>query len=466
MMLVMTSLVMTQQEEPPEYISGDWIMPLAGGGVIYPTVGMKSSVVVDLALEPGNPDQVWVATADSGISFWGKIDFETRDYYGNLIGPRMNWQYYQTEIFGAGDGQCLTALTRKGEYAWVTNQTLLWIGKVEVNSNYEVASVTWWNVGKVEDGDVIIDLEVDENGHAFITTKQAVYHSTANNTVASWEKVVFPEDVYTFRGTKKLAIDGHGRAFITDYHWVIVINANGGNGFKWTPDESFQVYDITYEPASKKILVLYQMTDWWPTLCRWDTEQDVLESQRSWFMWQNSPVTFIGGPADQAGLYWIGAPSRSIRRWNGGVQNSESVDNASLTGNAHAIKAVRCADKGQTWIINGCDRGIYIFQYDNLNAVEKKQINIQPKEFSLEQNYPNPFNPSTTIEYTIEKSQHVTMKVYNIHGQLVETLVDDSRPAGLHSVRWIPDNGVPSGIYLVLIQTPRQVKITKAVFIK
>ncbi len=74
-----------------------------------------------------------------------------------------------------------------------------------------------------------------------------------------------------------------------------------------------------------------------------------------------------------------------------------------------------------------------------------------PAEFGLAQNYPNPFNPVTTIRYQLPKAGHVSLKVYNIYGQLVRTLVDDQVHAGYHTVQW---NGrdefgqaVSSGVY-------------------
>lgn len=75
-----------------------------------------------------------------------------------------------------------------------------------------------------------------------------------------------------------------------------------------------------------------------------------------------------------------------------------------------------------------------------------------PEGFELAQNYPNPFNPETTIDYTIPRSEHVTLDIFNINGQKVRTLVDEMKPAGHYSITWnaTSDSGerVASGVYL------------------
>jgi len=66
---------------------------------------------------------------------------------------------------------------------------------------------------------------------------------------------------------------------------------------------------------------------------------------------------------------------------------------------------------------------------------------------SLGQNYPNPFNPSTTIEYTISQDCHVTLKLYNICGQLVATIVDEYQQAGPHTEHFDGGDRLSRGIY-------------------
>ncbi|MEK6565228.1 MAG: T9SS type A sorting domain-containing protein, partial [Bacteroidota bacterium] len=80
-----------------------------------------------------------------------------------------------------------------------------------------------------------------------------------------------------------------------------------------------------------------------------------------------------------------------------------------------------------------------------------------PTEYRLEQNYPNPFNPTTKIAFSIPKTEHVTIAVFNILGQKVATVVDRNFDAGTFTVSWNArnDGGVPlaTGVYLYRITT-------------
>ena len=66
--------------------------------------------------------------------------------------------------------------------------------------------------------------------------------------------------------------------------------------------------------------------------------------------------------------------------------------------------------------------------------------------YSLSQNYPNPFNSSTTIGFTLACSSFVTLEVYDLLGQKVATLVNETKSVGEHKFRW-NTNSLPSGIY-------------------
>jgi hypothetical protein len=88
----------------------------------------------------------------------------------------------------------------------------------------------------------------------------------------------------------------------------------------------------------------------------------------------------------------------------------------------------------------------------------------------LHQNYPNPFNPATTIRFDLDREGPVTLKVFNVRGQEVVTLVDGGRPAGFWSVEWdgLNNGGDPvgSGVYFCRIVTPGWSQTRKMVLVR
>ncbi|MCD4692057.1 MAG: T9SS type A sorting domain-containing protein, partial [Calditrichales bacterium] len=90
--------------------------------------------------------------------------------------------------------------------------------------------------------------------------------------------------------------------------------------------------------------------------------------------------------------------------------------------------------------------------------------------FELHPNYPNPFNPTTTIKYDIPKEAHVLLKIYNIRGQEVRTLVDSKVSTGSHRVVWNGTNNhgepVTSGIYIYKMKAGNYSTVKKMIFIK
>ena len=101
----------------------------------------------------------------------------------------------------------------------------------------------------------------------------------------------------------------------------------------------------------------------------------------------------------------------------------------------------------------------------NLNVMVKEDIINVLDEFSLGQNYPNPFNPTTTINYQLPTTSHLTIKVYNLLGKEVATLVDDVKQAGSHSVTF-DGSGLAGGVYLYQLKTANYTETKKCLFLK
>ena len=88
-----------------------------------------------------------------------------------------------------------------------------------------------------------------------------------------------------------------------------------------------------------------------------------------------------------------------------------------------------------------------------------------PQSFQLEQNYPNPFNPTTTIQFELAASSFVSLRVFDLSGRLVDTLVSKTLTAGSHTVSFDAQN-LSSGIYLYRLETPAGVQTRKMTLLR
>jgi len=79
-------------------------------------------------------------------------------------------------------------------------------------------------------------------------------------------------------------------------------------------------------------------------------------------------------------------------------------------------------------------------------------VHEKPATFTLLQNYPNPFNPSTTIRFSLPQREHVTLKIFDINGREVATLVNANLEAGSHDVTFAPRSAT-SGLYFYRLTT-------------
>jgi hypothetical protein len=106
------------------------------------------------------------------------------------------------------------------------------------------------------------------------------------------------------------------------------------------------------------------------------------------------------------------------------------------------------------------------FSVSAVTAVQlQPQVGAIPKLFTLNQNYPNPFNPSTTISFSIPQGTRVSLKVYNILGQEVATLVEDYKQAGDYSVQFNASK-LASGVYFYRLQANDFAQTKKLLLLK
>jgi hypothetical protein len=107
---------------------------------------------------------------------------------------------------------------------------------------------------------------------------------------------------------------------------------------------------------------------------------------------------------------------------------------------------------------------------DIVTSLEEEELTIVPNEFVLYQNYPNPFNPSTTIQYELPAYTNVQLKIYDILGNELRTLVNESQQPGKKIYQWDgkDDSGrvVSSGVYFYQLRTKEFLQTKKLMLLK
>ena len=106
----------------------------------------------------------------------------------------------------------------------------------------------------------------------------------------------------------------------------------------------------------------------------------------------------------------------------------------------------------------------------NLDGIELPEVGVEnepviPDKITLYPAFPNPFNPTTTIRFSVEKSNLLSLRIYDITGRLVDELVNGELPAGEHEVTWNASH-LSSGMYIVKLTSLGYQQIQKVVFIK
>jgi hypothetical protein len=106
-----------------------------------------------------------------------------------------------------------------------------------------------------------------------------------------------------------------------------------------------------------------------------------------------------------------------------------------------------------------------IVSVEPTTAVDDNNNSAVPLTYSLKQNYPNPFNPSTQIKFSIVNKERISLKVYDILGNEVATLVNEIKPAGTYSITFDAKN-LASGVYVYQIKAGNFIKSNKMVLLK
>ncbi len=150
--------------------------------------------------------------------------------------------------------------------------------------------------------------------------------------------------------------------------------------------------------------------------------------------------------------------------FNGGVMfsrdNGTHWVNTGLTGvyvNALAISG--------NYLVAGTNNGVWRRPLSEIVTSVELSSSPLPDRFMLEQNFPNPFNPRTTIQYSIPHGGWMQLKIFNVLGREVATLVNEVKQPGTYTVQW-DASGMPSGVYYYRMQAGTYTKTRRLILLK
>ncbi|MEJ2105052.1 MAG: YCF48-related protein, partial [Ignavibacteriaceae bacterium] len=160
----------------------------------------------------------------------------------------------------------------------------------------------------------------------------------------------------------------------------------------------------------------------------------------------------------------VGENGLIIKTTNGGT--SWDVQNSGTSNSLHSIHFI---DQNIGWAV-GDDATILHTTNGGVTFVNKKEIDEEPIDFSLEQNYPNPFNPSTKINFEIPGQARndntlVTLKVYDVLGNEIATLISEEKQPGTYEVEF-DGTALPSGIYFYKLKAGYFVETKKMILLR
>jgi len=365
------------------------------------------------------------------------------------------------------------------------------------------------NSGIIDTQDIHV-IEGVSDSIAFTSTKatDTAYIYRTTNSGSSWIKVFsqyggFIRGIKMFNSTKGIAMGDP-----VDGAWTIIKTSDGGETWYKVLTGPLQ---LNSGNGGRCFGILGKDRVWFiDSRDRYYESQDGGEtwfdftlafSTGPWFIWRNSTHYQLAVGLDEV---WCMVLPEGWR-YSGPVPGY-SINQIGLVGELGTTEfwLLREAiyytkDAGSTWTAeapNGLNRPISLIDMVTINSdvfawaigssdtvyhysriltgVEEHPQQI-PQDFSLRQNYPNPFNPSTIINYQLPFNSFVTLKIFNVLGQEVETLVNEFQEAGYKSISFSVASGptsgrdasvLPSGVYFYRLHAGKYIDIKKMLLVK
>lgn len=285
-----------------------------------------------------------------------------------------------------------------------------------------------------------------------------------NSTTSDWNSYIAPDEDYYIFSSMRIQND-YGELFITykQSNGAWSTPANMGNKINTSEQEKYPV--VT--PDGK---YLFFMRSWADKDSLYWISSKIIEDLRNYDPYINIRIPDATAYVDSSFSFTI--PESTFIDDDG----QETLNlSAALSTNQALPDWLTFAPKTQTFsgrperedrisirVTATDETGKIVSDIFTITVIQAIPTGVSEKSpqstgFRLEQNYPNPFNPKTTINYSLEKPSEVKLKIYNLNGQCISTLVEGLQSTGNHSIIWNTKNEnvlpVSSGIYIYCLET-------------
>jgi len=198
-----------------------------------------------------------------------------------------------------------------------------------------------------------------------------------------------------------------------------------------------------------------------------DTTYEVVKLWASCLDWDPDGRLWAGNLRED----WSGPGGKGSRYYAFDVSTGAIVDSVGFPFPYDSTAGGIYSPRGAAWSNDGSLMYLADFDYNIVGVWKKVPVGVavvhdnMPLRFHLEQNYPNPFNPRTTIRFTLSQPGFVELKVYNLQGQEVKTIVSEAMTSGTHQVLF-DATGISSGVYYYTLTHNGQKQTKQMVIVK
>lgn len=323
----------------------------------------------------------------------------------------------------------------------------------------------------------IIQIDSAENQSVFISGFSRVLSSTIHNSILYFSTVHGikgydisqnpPQEVMSVDISGSTQLDGmvtdtSGNLYVADYDYsgsndkIFKINLTTHSYSTFVPPGQGlgSPQDLEFDPENNRLIVV-----------NWFTVSPIqavnLSDSSVTNIVQSATGNFDGIARDTAGNYYISSwATNSVYKYDKNFADQPVVV---LSGQNGPANISYNPDKNLIVVPN---YNANIINYIQLNSIGIKKIEGSvPDNFRLFQNYPNPFNPSTNIKYQITKNSLVTLKIYDVQGKEISTLINETQSPGTYELNWNAAK-YSSGIYFYKMETDNFTDIKKMTLVK